>query len=381
MAGRSAKHTAFDGWVAASTAKWRALVWGDDAASTSAGSRLRIRAVDPYHKTSAWVVSSAFTVVENAYPTGSLVSPEADELTDGNTPHLVWTVEDADGDGIHIECKLALDSNFTSGWYWRSALGQTDWEEAADPHETWTALPSAGATSGNRVRFQCPPLRYDTYWLTWRLFDGILYSEWSPPITVRITPTGTEPLTCTIGTESYKIIGTKIVERTGGEASTIEFRLDLAQFLAKPIAAGAAVSVGFALYDEATDTVLTRSWNGTSEQPISAGAEVSVLALMDDVYLARKLVTGDSGEEDVGQALADFVDTYGAPQLGSTYVDTSLGVVVTIKGMYNSLLAIYREWAQLLGLMLWVDTEGEVHLVDASTLADPIYILTEGYES
>ena len=128
-------------------------------------------------------------------------------------------------------------------------------------------------------------------------------------------------------------------------------------FLAKPIARS-PVSVGFALYDEATDTVLARSWNGTSEQPISAGAEVSILAIMDDVYLARKLVPGDSAEQDVGQSLADFIDAYGAPQLGSAYVDTSLGVTVTVKGKYNSLLAIYREWAQLLGLMLWVDTEG-----------------------
>ena len=107
------------------------------------------------------------------------------------------------------------------------------------------------------------------------------------------------------------------MERTGGEASTIEFRLDLAQFLAKPIAAGAAVSVGFALYDEATDTVLTRSWNGTSEQPISAGAEVSILAIMDDVYLARKLVPGDSAEQDVGQSLADFIDAYGRRSSGA----------------------------------------------------------------
>ena len=61
-------------------------------------------------------------------------------------------------------------------------------------------------------------------------------------------------------------------------------------------------------------------------------------------------------------------------------MDTSLGVTVTVKGKYNSLLAIYREWAQLLGLMLWVDTEGEVHLVVPSTLPDPIYILTEAYE-
>lgn len=343
-------------------------------------SRIRIRAADPYHKTSDWSVSKPFTVLQNAYPTGILIAPEAGELMDGNTPHLVWEVADADGDGIHIECKLALNSSFTSGWHWHSALAQTDWEEAADPYSSWTALPEGGATSGNRVRFQCPPLRYDTYWLTWRLFDGILYSDWSNPIAVRITPTGTEPLTCTIGEESYKIMSTRIVERTGGEASTIEFRLDLVQYRAKPIAKGAPVSVGFAIYDEATNTVLTRSWNGTSEQPVSSGAEVSILALMDDVYLARKLVTGDSIEQDVGQSLADFIDTYGEPQLGSAHVDTSLGVVVPIKGKYNSLLAIYREWAQLLGLMLWVDTEGEVHLVEPSTLPDPDYVLIERYE-
>ena len=173
MAGRSAKHTAFDGWVAASTAKWRALVWGDDAASTSAGSRLRIRAVDPYHKTSAWVVSEPFTVVENAYPRA--LAPEADELT-GNTPHLVWTVEDADGDGIHVE------ASSPDSLHLRLVLevgARTDgWEEAADARDLDGPSP-AGATSGNRVRFQCPPsLRHLR--LTWRLFDGILYSVVSP---------------------------------------------------------------------------------------------------------------------------------------------------------------------------------------------------------
>jgi hypothetical protein len=60
-------------------------------------------------------------------------------------------------------------------------------------------------------------------------------------------------------------------------------------------------------------------------------------------------------------------------------MDTSLGVTATLVGSYKSLLDHLKEWAQLLGLILWVDSDGEVHLTDPADLADPVYILHEDY--
>jgi hypothetical protein len=51
------------------------------------------------------------------------------------------------------------------------------------------------------------------------------------------------------------------------------------------------------------------------------------------------------------------------------------------KGGYKSLLDHKREWAQLLGLLVWVDAFGEVHNATAASLPDPSYILHEGYEA
>ena len=111
----------------------------------------------------------------------------------------------------------------------------------------------------------------------------------------------------------------------------------------------------------------------------NVGAEVTVQCVQDDAYLARKLVTGDATSADVGAILAAFVASYGAP-LANDHIDTTLGVTTAISGRYLSLLDHLREWAQLLGLVLFVDSDGEVHLVARADLADPTYILAEGYE-
>lgn len=369
MAGRSAKHTAFRGWVSSSTAKWRALVWGDDAGHVS---KLRIRASDGYSKTSAWVVSEPFTVVENAYPTIALVSPLEASLTSGNTPYLQFDLADADSDGIHVEAMLSLSPSFVNPYYFKSADSQTGWEESASPYSTWTDLGSGGATSGNRVRYTCPPLRYDVYFLKYRSTDGILFTAWSDVVSFRVAPSGVAPVTCTVGTEAYDIMGLQATERTGGEASPFSFRVPLSILATKPIARGASVSVGLAIGSQ------SRVWNGTVEGLVSSGAEVTVNCVMDDAYLARKLVTGDEASADIGAILADFVTDYGSP-LTNDHMDTTLGVTVAVKGQYKSLLDHLREWAQLLGLILYVDSDGEVHLVDPADLPDPSYILYEGY--
>lgn len=373
MAGRSAKHTAFRGWVGESTAKWRALVWGDDA-SSGAGplSKIRIRASDGYAKTSAWVTSSAFTVTENAAPTITLVSPSDEGTAAGNTPAITFAVADGDLDAVHVELYLSLRSDFGSGFHIFSSVSQDNWTESADPYSSWTELPSGGATTGNRVRWQAPPLRYDIYYLKYRAYDGILYSAWSDPIWFRVTPSGGAFLTCTVGSYTYSIIGLNVTERTGGEASPITFRVPLSALATQPITKGDGVSIGLNIGEQ------SRVWNGTVEALVSSGAEVTVSCVQDDAYLARKLVTADSTSDDVGSILATWVTNYGAP-LANNHMDTSLGVTTAVKGEYKSLLEHLREWASLLGLILFVDSDGDVHLTDPDDLPDPSYVLYEGY--
>lgn len=335
--------------------------------------KVRIRASDGYSKTSDWDTSDAFEVQQNAAPVVTLVSPTADELVSGNMPYVVALVTDADSDTLHLEYKLSLRPDLEGGYYLKSALGWENWERASDPFESWSALPEAGATTGQRIRHQTPPLRYDIYYLSVRAFDGILCSDWSDPISFRVTPSGDLPVSCSIGAYSYNVMGLRATERTGGEASPFDFRVPLSILATQPIVRGSSVSIGLSIGSE------SRVWNGTVENLLSEGAEVLVQCVMDDAYLARKLVAGDEASDDVGTNLAAFVDDYGTP-LTSDHIDTDLGVDAALTGGYKSLLDHLREWAQILGLILWVDSDGEVHLEKPADLPDPQYILYEGYE-
>lgn len=342
-------------------------------AANTATCKVRIRAVDIYSKVSTWSTSGAFTVQENAVPTVTLVSPIDEGNATSNTPYIIFAVDDADSDALHMEVMLSLRPDFGgTPYYFISALSQENWTEAAAPYSSWTAVAAGGATAGNRMRYLCPALRYDVYFMKWRVYDGILYSAWSDVVWFRVTPGGAAPLTCTIGTDAHNIMGLKVTERTGGEASPMEFRVPLSILATKPIARGAAVSIGLAIEDQ------SRVWNGTVENLISSGAEVTVQCVQDDAYLARKLVTGDETSADVGAILAAFVNDYGAP-LTNDHMDTTLGVTTAIAGQYKSLLDHLREWAQLLGLILWVDSDAEVHLTDPDDMADPEYVLHEEY--
>lgn len=124
---------AFWGWTEDGDGLAQAVaLWGWEAgAAETHVSKIRIRALDPLLKSSAWVVSSAFTVVENAAPTIAHVSPVADELLTGNTPYLYFDIDDADGDGVHVEFYLSLRPDFGSGFHIDSSLSQENWEEAA----------------------------------------------------------------------------------------------------------------------------------------------------------------------------------------------------------------------------------------------------------
>ena len=341
-------------------------------ASDTATCKIRLRASDGYSKTSNWDTSGAFTVDENAAPTATLVSPV--DIATGNTPYLVFAVDDDDSDDVHMEVMLSLSPSFGTAYYFKSALSQDGWEEAADPYSTWTDLGSGGATAGNRIRVTCPTLRYDLYFMKYRAYDSILYSDWSPTVEFRVTPSGAVPLTTTVGEDTYLVSGLRVTERTGGEASPFSFRVPLSILATQPIARGASVSIGLYIGGQ------SRVWNGTVEALVSSGAEVEVQCVQDDAYLARKLVTGDESSADIGAVLAAFVDDYGAP-LGSTYMDTTLGVTLAVAGQYKSLLDHLREWAQLLGLILFVDSDGEVHLTDPADVADPTYILFEDYST
>jgi hypothetical protein len=373
MAGRSAKHTAFRGWVSSSTAKWRALVWGDDAGGVSEHvSKLRIRAIDGYSKASDWVVSNAFTVEENAYPTIALVGLAEGGLLTGNTPLLSFDVADADDDALHVEVMLSVRPDFVGAVTANSATDQTGWEEAADPYETWSDVPSAGATAGNRVRWQAPPLRYDWYYLRARVSDGILTSAWLPTIRVLVTPSGAMPLTCTIGDTAYYISGLVAAEKTGGEASPMEFDIALPEFNADPFARGASVSVGLVIGEQ------SRTWNGTVETTESRGANMHIFCLQDDRLFSHIIVPGDLATDDLGANLAAMIDTYGSP-LDSTYMDTSLGLDAAIVGDYKTLCSHLQEWAELMGFLFWADSLASVHLVMPADLADPVHILREEY--
>lgn len=184
--------------------------------------------------------------------------------------------------------------------------------------------------------------------------------------------TPTAGVTCTIDGDSFDIMGLKVTERTGGEASPLSFRITLTAYLANEFARGSSVYVKFIHAD------LQRSWTATVESVKSKGAEVEVLCLLNDATLGRLVVRSDYISQDWGVTLKAMVDDYGG-SLTSTNMDTSLGVTAPISGQYKTLLQHLREVAQVLGLMLWVDNDGDVHLVYPADLSAPDYLLFEDY--
>ncbi len=341
-------------------------------AANTATCKVRVRAEDQYHKVSAWSTSTALTVQENATPTIAYEDPIQDSLTDGNTPYLVFLVADADSDPLHMELRLSVRPDYVGAVTANSAIEQTGWEESADG-EVWTDVTSGGATAGNYVRWQCPALRYDTYYLEARVTDGLLTSEWLDVITFLVTPSGTAQLTCTIGTTAYYIEKLKAYEKTGGEPSPIEFDISLDAYRADPVVAGASVSIGLSREG------LSRVWNGTVEKKPQVGAKVHIYCLQDDACLSHKLVPSDYVSDDIGANLKAMVDDHGAP-LDSTEMDATLGIDAAITGDDKTLCTHLQEWQSIVGYLFWVDAEGTVHLVKLDDLPDPEYILYEGYE-
>ncbi len=341
-------------------------------ASNTATCKVRVRAEDEYAKVSAWSTSTALTVNENATPTIAYEDPVQDSLTDGNTPLLVFLVDDADSDALHMELLLSVRPDFVGAITADSSIDQTGWEESADG-EVWTDVPDGGATAGNYVRWQSPALRYDYYYLEARVTDGLLTSEWTTTITFLVTPSGAAPLTCTIGTTAYYIENLKAYEKTGGEPSPIEFDISLDAYRADPVVAGASVSIGLSLEG------LSRVWNGTVEKKPQVGAKVHIYCLQDDAVLSRKLVPSNYVSADLGANLKAMVDDHGAP-LDSAEMDTTLGIDAAITGDDKTLCAHLQEWQPIAGYLDWVDSSGTIHLVVLDDLPDPEFILYEGYE-
>lgn len=310
----------------------------------------------------------------NAALTTTDVSPANQATVYGNQPYIVLQVGGAAG-GLHGHLQLALEpfpAEFLE-YDVRSELNQTGWERSASPYTTWLPLGPGGANNGDRLRWQAPPLRYDIYYIRSRIWAGGQYGNWSGSTRwFETVPTAAPALSCTIGAEAYQVEGLRVTERTGGDASELEFKIPLKEYRARPFASGAAVAVGLHINGQ------WRGWNGRAEVNPGDAAHLTVHCVQDDAALARLLVLADTAEADIGANLATVVDQYG-DRLSSAGIDTSLGVNAAIAGAHKSVRDHLKEWADTLDLLLYVDQHRVVHLVDPADLGEPELILYEEY--
>lgn len=336
--------------------------------------KLRIRARVDFtdDSVSDWVTSGAFTVKNSTAPTVSLVVPLDAELLQGLLPTFVFGTADIESDPVHAELQISGFADFRSLHIdTDSAEDYVDWETAADPFETWVALPAGGATAGNRVRYAVQdPFRYDNYYGRVRVKDTYSTSEWTY-FTFVISGDPGAALAVSVEGHSYRVEECVITEETGGEASVIQFKIALKAYRAYPVAAGDAVAVTSAFGGH------NRSWNATIETISFVDTAVSITALQDDAYLSRKLVTGDKTSADLGANLAAYVDEYGAPLTG-TAIDTSTGVSMPLEGGHKYLREHLDDGSAALPTYLyWVDSGGDVHLQDGADMPDPDTIILE----
>ena len=332
--------------------------------------KLRVRAEDSTGMVSAWSTSSAFTVLKDRVPTVTWVEPEDEDELERGEIILTLAVADADDDRIHMEVEWSLVASFAlrSGRL-DSAAKPSDFERAASPYEVWETLTSDGAYSGDHVRATITLNRFDRYYMRARVTDGLVYSDWSE-IWVQTGPAADEVVVVTVGETTYPVEALRIAERTGGEPSSVELTMARGRFAAAPFVTGASMTVGLRLEGA------SRTWNGTAETPVDEGASVRVTCLLDDAYLQRKLATEDFEEDDIGANLAALIDECGAP-LDSSGIDTTLGVDAEIIGGYQTVGKHLQDWANALGLVLWVDGEGTVYLKDPGDCVMLDYVIVE----
>lgn len=341
-------------------------------ASTANTCKIRIRAkVTNFELYSSWVSSNAFTVVQNTAPTVTLVTPEDDGLLADTTPTFVFGTADTENNAIHAEFQVSYLADFSSLIIdTDSATDYADWTTSASPFTTWTAMDAGGATAGHRISYASPiSFRYDDCYGRIRLKDAAT-AVWTT-FSFTISVDANAPLQVTIDGTPYYVTSCVITENTGGEPSPIDVEITLDAFLAAPVEAGDEIAIASGLGGH------NRSWNGTVESWTFAGDTVAISALQDDAYLSRKLCTGDEASADIGQNLADFVASYGAPLTG-TNIDTATGLSAALTGGYKNLREHFSDALKVLpDYLFWVDSGGDVWFVDAADLTASDWALVE----
>jgi len=307
-------------------------------------------------------------------PVASLVAPTDGGIAQGLSPTFTFGTSNPDSADLHIVLKVSAFSDFrTLAIDKDSNTDYADWEEAASPFSSWSAVGSGGATAGNRLRYAASEvLRYDNYYgLVW--IEDASHTGLAVLFDFSVSPDATAALAVTLGgTAFYPVNGTcRITEETGGEASVIGFDINLAQYLAHPLTKGDAITVASGIGGHA------RTWNGTVESWTFDGSVVHVHGLQDDAYLSRKVCTGDEASADLGQNLADFVTSYGTPLTG-TNIATSTGVTMGLTGGYKYLREHFSDAVKVLPeYILWADSTGDLHFVSQDSLPIPACELYE----
>lgn len=308
----------------------------------------------------------------DGYPVLTLITPTDGAILQGQLPTLVFGTANADSAASHITLKISTTPTFVA-YHVDSdtATDYADWEEAASPFSSWSAVASSGATAGNRVRYAVQSaFRYDTYYAIAQLDDG---THKSAPtfFSFVVAVDATAPLAVTFGGTAFDVIGCQIVEETGGAVSTFTIEITLSDWEAHNLTKGDAIAVASGIGG------FSRTWNGTVESWRFSGSVVTVSGVADDAYLSRKVATGDEASADLGQNLADFVTSYGSPLTGAN-IDTSTGVTMALTGGYKYLREHFGDAVKVLpDYMDWVDTSGDVHFVDVDDLG---YAWVELYE-
>lgn len=310
-----------------------------------------------------------------ACPVASLVTPLDGGILQGLTPTSVFGTYNYDGDPVHVEFQVSAFFDFRS--YEIDTNSVTDfanWEESATPFTTWTDMVAGGATAGNRIRYATlNPLRYDIYYGRVRLTDLThpVTGAWTY-FSFTISIDATAPLVVTIGGTTFSVGVCNIIEDTDGEASPIVLEIPLSAFLAHPLTESDPIAISSGLGG------WNRSWNGTVENWVFKGDLVSILALQDDSYLSRKMCTGNVGAADLGHNLWHLVDSYGTPLTGSA-IDEATGATMALVGGYKYLREHFADALKVLpNFLYWVDSTGDVHLVDQDSLPlSPIELYEE----
>lgn len=298
-------------------------------------------------------------------PIVSLVTPTDGAIMAGLTPTFTFGTANLDGTDVHISLEVSAFPDFRTPIIdTDSATDYANWEEAASPFSSWSTVGSGGATPGNRVRYaSSETFRYDNYYGRVWLTDAGSQTGLVVTFDFTTAPDSAAPLAVTLGGTTFYPTGAfRITEETGGEASVIDCDINLAQYLAHPLTKGDVIAVASGIGGHA------RTWNGTVEAWTFDGTVVHIHGLQDDAYLSRKVCTGNEASADLGQNLADFVTTYGAPLTG-TNIDTSTGMTMALTGGYKYLREHFTEaLVALPDFIYWADDTGDVHLVSQNSL-------------